>query len=206
MLCQIKTNMENNNLQATESLDIINKMINNAKNKLADDGFLLIFWGWAVIAAAMIHYITIQMGYDIKGWSWGIIMPLGGVFSAIYGYKQKKKEVVRTYVDVYLGYLWGAFGIGLAIMLVFMPYHGIKATYFGFMILYGIATFISGGLLSFKPLVWGSLVSFACAIISTFLGEVDQLLIISVAIFGSYVIPGHLLRSKFKSQQHVQRA
>jgi predicted permease len=195
--------MENNNMEATESMAIINKMINNAKSKLADDGFLYIFWGWAVIAAAMIQYVSIKMGIDIKGWSWAIIMPLGGIFSAVYGYKQKKKQKVKSYVDNYLGYLWGAFGIGLVIILVFGEHHGIKVSYFALMILYGMATFISGGLLNFKPLVWGSLISFACAVVSTFLGDVDQLLIISIALLGSYVIPGHLLRAKFKSQNNV---
>jgi hypothetical protein len=195
--------MENNNLQVTESMDIINKMINNAKNKLADDGFLLIFWGWLVIAAALIHYITFKLNIDYGYLTWIIMMPLGGIFSAIYGHKQGKKHAAKTYVGTYLGYLWGAFVIGMVITLGLMPFHGIKFTYFGLMILYGIATFISGGLLEFKPLVWGSLVSFACAVISVFLGEIDQLLIISVALLGSYIIPGYLLRAKFKSQQHV---
>jgi hypothetical protein len=196
--------MENNtNMELTESMDIINRMINNAKNKLADDGFLLIFWGWVVIAAAMIHYTTIKLNVDYGYWAWAILMPFGGIFSVVYGYREGKKKRVKTYVDTYLGYLWIAFGIGMAIVLGFMPFHGIKFTYFGLMVLYGIATFISGGLLDFKPLTIGSFVSFACAIASVFLSEVDQLLIISVALFGSYVVPGHLLRSKFKSQEDV---
>lgn len=203
MYHQIKTNMENNNLEAAESMAIINKMITGAKNKLADDGFLFIFWGWLVAVSAMINYITIKINVDHGYLAWAILMPLGGVFSAVYGFKQKKKQNVKTYVDSYLGYLWSAFGIGLVITLVCGAQFGIKPCYFTLMILYGIATFVSGGLLGFKPLIYGSLVSFACAVISTFLGEVDQLLIISIALLGSYVIPGHLLRSKFKSQQHV---
>lgn len=151
----------------------------------------------------MIQYTTIKLNIDYGYWAWAVLMPLGGIFSAVYGYKEKKKKKVKTYVDVYLGYLWGAFGIGLVITLVCGAQFGIKPTYFSLMILYGLATFVSGGLLDFKPLVWGSLVSFACAVISVFLGEVDQFLMISLALIGSYVIPGHLLRSKFKSQQHV---
>lgn len=63
MYRQTKTNkkMENNDFNPTESMDIINKMINNAKSKLADDGFLFIFWGWLVTAAAMIHYVTLKL-------------------------------------------------------------------------------------------------------------------------------------------------
>ena len=46
-------------------------------------------------------------------------------------------------IDTYLGYVWGAFIIALFIALGFMPVHGIKATYFFLMVLYGIATFVS---------------------------------------------------------------
>lgn len=130
-------------------------------------------------------------------------MPFGGIFSAVYGRREGKKKKVKTYVDSYLGYLWGAFGIALVITIVCGQYYGIKPAYFCLMILYGFATFVSGGLLGFKPLVYGSLVSFACAVIGVFLSDIDQLLIISVALVASYVIPGHLLRLKFKSQQHV---
>lgn len=192
--------MNNTNLEAHESLEIIHKMINNAKSRLADDGFLLIFWGWLVTIASLIHYTTIKLDLNIGHWVWPVLMPLGGIFSAIYGYRQGKKKLVKSYVDTYLSYLWTAFGIGLVIILVFMPAHGIKPTYFSLMLLYGIATFISGGILSFKPLVFGSLVAFASAVASVFFNETEQLLIIAVALTGSYIIPGHLLRSKYRSQ------
>jgi hypothetical protein len=195
--------MENTNFEPTESMDIINKMINNAKSKLADDGFLLIFWGWNVVVAALIHYATLKLNIQHGEYAWAILMPLGGIVSAVYGYKQGKKKTVKTYVDSYLSYLWGAFGIALVLTLISMPQYGIKVTYFMLMILYGVATFICGGILNFKPLIIGSLFSFACAFISNFCGEMDQLLIISIALLCSYIIPGHLLRAKFKSEQHV---
>jgi hypothetical protein len=193
--------MEEKEINPQESLQLINNMIHAAKNKLADDGFHLIFWGWLVFGSAMLHYCTIMLNIPYGYLVWPILMPLGGIISGIYGYKQVKKDKVKTYVDVYLTYLWGAFAIGMTITLVFMPWHGIDKTYFFLMILYGLATFVSGGLLNFKPLIIGSLFSFACAAFSVFIGETaEQLVIISVALLLSYIIPGHLLRAKYKSQ------
>ena len=189
-------------LKPEESLALINNMINAAKNKLADDGFHLIFWGWLVTLCALTHYITLKLDFTWGAWVW-MAMPLGGIFSGIYGYTQGKKEKVKTHLDTYLGYLWGAFIISLFITLFLGQVYGIKATYFFLMILYGFATFVSGGLLKFKPLIIGSLFSFACAILSVFLGEIDQLLCISVALTFSYIIPGHLLKAKFKSQENA---
>jgi hypothetical protein len=189
-----------------ESLALINSMINTARNKLADDGFLFIFWGWLVCGSALIHFATIKLGLDYGYYVWPVLMPLGGIFTFIYTSRQKKKERVKTYLDVYFGYVWIAFGIALLATLAFLPVHGIQHTYFFLMILYGIATFISGGLLSFKPLIIGSFCAFGCAIASVFFSDTEQLLWISLSLLGSYVIPGHLLRAKFKSQVHAERA
>lgn len=191
--------MQEKNISPTESLEIINSMIDKAKNKLADDGFLIIFWGWLVFIAALTQYILISLNIPNSDRVW-ILMPLGGIFSGIYGYKQNKKEKVKTHLNSYLGYCWAAFIIALLITLVFMESNGIKSTYFFLMILYGMATFISGGLLNFKPLIIGSLFSFLFAILSMFTGDKEVLICVAASILCSYIIPGHLLDSKYKSQ------
>ncbi len=183
-----------------ESLALINSMMNTAKNKLADDGFHLIFWGWLITFCALTQYVTLQMGIEWGGIVWATLPPLGGIVSMIYGIKQGKKVKVKTYIDTYLSYTWGGFIIAMFITLAFGYAHGIKPTYFFLMLLYGLATFISGGILNFKPLIIGSLFSFAFAILSVFVSEIDQFLCISAALLFSYVIPGHMLRAKYKSQ------
>jgi hypothetical protein len=192
--------MESKQMNPAESLDLIHSMINTAKNRLADDGFFFIFWGWLVFAASLLNYISIILQSDWGYLVWPVLLPLGGVYSIFYSRKQNKKEKVSSYIDTYLGYAWTAFGIGMSLTLILMPYHGIKITYFFLTVLYGMATLISGGLLAFRPLVIGSFFSFLLAILSTFMPEREQFLIISLALLCSYIIPGHMLRSKFKSQ------
>lgn len=194
--------MENENFNPEQSFQVINSMINTAKHRLADDGFLFIFWGWLVMLSALFNYVMFKLDLEYGYWVWIVAMPLGGIVSVIYGSKQRKKAIVKTYIDTYLGYSWTAFGIALLVTLAFMPFHGIKHTYFFLMLIYGIATMVSGGLINFRPLIIGSLFSFVCAAASVFFSEADQLLIISVALLFSYIIPGHLLRAKFRSQ-HV---
>ncbi len=195
--------MEDKQLNPAESIQLIERMIHSTKNKLADDGVLLIFWGWLVVISALVNYVGLQFQFNNAGIVWAILMPVGGIFSALYGRYQNKKRSVKTALDGYLSYLWAGFGIALVITLVCGFNYGIKPVYFSLMILYGLATFVSGGLLGFKPLIYGGFVSFICAVVSIFLSEMDQLLIIVVALLASYIIPGHLLRSKFKSQQNV---
>jgi hypothetical protein len=195
--------MEEKEITPNQSLFIIESMINTAKNKLADDGFLLIFWGWLVFLSALTNYLLLVLNIHQGGLVWAILMPLGGIFTWIYSVKQHKKEQVKTYVGKYLSYLWTGFGIAMGLTVLSLGFYGIKCSYFSFMLLYGFVTFVSGGLLEFKALRIGALFSFAIAAVSIFVPEREQLICLAGSILCSYIIPGHLLRTKFKSQQDV---
>jgi hypothetical protein len=195
--------MEEKEINPAESLEIISSMINAAKNKLADDGFFYVLWGWIVFICAVSSYISVSMNVEYGFYAWAILTPLGAIASIIYGRLMGKKERVRTYVDTHLEYSWGAFGIGLVLTLIFGPYNGMQSSYFFLMILYGVATFISGGLLRFKPLLVGSFFSFAFACLCLFVGVKEQFLCLAAAVLFSYIIPGHMLKSKYKSQTNV---
>lgn len=195
--------MENTNekeMSPIESFAIIDSMINTAKNKLADDGFYFILWGWLVFAASMINYVAFKVNSGIGEYAWWILLPAGGIVSMVYGWRQGKKEKVKTYIDVYLAYCWIAFGVALALTLVFMKLNGYQSSYFFMMLLYGMATIISGGLLNFKPLIIGGACSFVFAVIAVLTGGLELFLCISGALLCSYIIPGHMLQSKYKSQ------
>lgn len=195
--------MEETNLKPAESLSIIHNMINTAKHRLADDGFLLILWGWLIFTAAISHYISLVTAIPNGHWAWNILIPLGALISLLYGLRRKKKDKVSTYTEVYLSYSWGAFLIAMMLTLVFMSVHGLRSTYFFLMLLYGIATFVSGGLLHFSPLLVGSLFSFLFAIVSVFLEDRELFLCLAASLLFSYIIPGHLLQLRFRSQNNV---
>jgi peptidoglycan biosynthesis protein MviN/MurJ (putative lipid II flippase) len=55
-------------------------------------------------------------------------------------------------------------------------------------------------LIKFKPLIIGGISCFVITIISTFLEPDYQILMLALALATSYLIPGYLLRYKFKKQ------
>jgi hypothetical protein len=66
------------------------------------------------------------------------------------------------------------------------------------LILYGMPTFLSGVILKFKPLMVGAVCCWTLAIISPFINVQYQLLLIAGAVIAAWIIPGYLLKRKFK--------
>lgn len=190
--------MEERDINPSESLSIIQSMVNKTQRQFSDDSFHYIMWGWLVLTASIIHFILLQMHVMQAPVVW-LLMPVGGIVSLVYGAKQSKKEKIKTYVNTYMGYLWGAMGIAMMVVLGMGVKLGAENVYPIMILIYGIGTFVSGGLLSFKPLIIGGIICFVLSVVSFFMVFQYQLLFIATAMLVSYIIPGHLLKAKFKN-------
>ena len=184
-------------MSAEESITLIYEMINSTKQNLKKDGFIFLFWGYLVLTAALLQFGLIQLSYgEHSGVVWAILMPLGGIVSAIRGYRKSKKENVKTHLDAVMSYLWIGFGISMFVLFFVMVRYGYPLALLPMiMMLYGIGTFVSGGILKFRPLIFGGISCWGIAIASTFFTVEIQLLFISLSLITGYIIPGHMLRA-----------
>jgi hypothetical protein len=179
-----------------ESLQLIRQMISKTRHSVAMDSFYFLFWGWLVFLCCVGQYVLkVYWDFPQHYYVW-FLMPVGGVISGIYSYRQARKQQVVTYVHSALSYLW----VGLAISFIVLAYVSISGknwqhafTYY--ILLYAIGTFVSGRLLQFRPLVIGGLINFALVVISAGASYDNQLLLGALALLTSYIIPGHLLRN-----------
>lgn len=189
--------MEEKDISPQESLDIIKTMINKTQRQFNDDSFYYMMWGWLVFIASITHFTLIQLDIQQAYYVWAL-MPIGGIVSALYGMKENKKEKTKTHLNTSMSYLWCAMVVSM-MLVIFMAVRLEHNTYPVLILIYGIGTFVSGGLLSFKPLIIGGAICFALSIGSFFVAFQFQLLFIATAMLASYIIPGHLLKAKFKS-------
>ncbi len=67
--------------------------------------------------------------------------------------------------------------------------------------MYGLGIFISGGVISYRPLIIGGIISWIAALVSYFQPYNVQLLIMTATVIVSYIIPGHMLRIEAKKQK-----
>lgn len=190
--------MENEEKQLTqeESLRIIHEMISAAKNDVKADAFIFLLWGWLVFVASIAQFILINMAVEWNSIPW-MLMPLGGVITIIYSIRQGKKDRTKTNVTESLKYTWIAFTAALFIIMFFNSMTFLQVLPC-IMVLYGMGLFLSGGALKFKPLIWGGIFCWVCAIAGFEVQNMYQLLILATAVFGGYIVPGYLLQMNNK--------
>ena len=190
--------MEEQTINPEQSLQLIQSMIKRAQNNLSENGFLFIFWGWLVFLTASVFYYLISINFENPGYAW-LTMPLGGIFTMLYSIRQKKKEKVKSYIDSYMMYVWIAFGAGLLIALA-MGSKMQLSCYPVVIMLYGIATFITGGIIRFTPLIICGALSFPISLFAFFVTFENQIILLALSVLVSYIIPGHWMQIKFKQQ------
>lgn len=181
------------NLSHEESLALIQSMINTAKNKVTENGFHFLLWGVLVIVASLTQYIWILMGGREETNMVWIGLPVVGVpVGIIYEKMRDKKQEVRSMLDGVYTYLWLGFGISLGLTIFITSQNNTNPLPY-IMMLMGLATFVSGAMYEFKPLLAGGIIFWIAAAISSYLPGYTILLLNAGATFLGYIVPGILL-------------
>jgi hypothetical protein len=179
-------------MEATKSLEIIERMLTENKKSLHRNSFYFILWGTLLIPAGLWEYFMRGTAYFYLVWP--AVGILGGFISMIYGAKESKRIGVKTAGDRITNYTWGAFGFTMVFGMVYTVYNGLTPHAF-ILIVAGMATFISGGVSRFKPFVVGGIMLALGAIVCAFVvAPVYHSLVFSASLLLGYVIPGILLR------------
>jgi hypothetical protein len=187
-----------------ESLRLIKNMIQSVKSDFEDDSFQYLFWGWLVFSAAIINYTLIQLNNEYASLVW-LLMPIGGIVSALHSRKQNKGKKAKSFVEQFINHISTAFLISLTIVLFSMP-HLQESCYPMILVLYGIFLYTCGSAIEFNPLRIGGALNWIAALIAFNVSFEIQLLILAGAVLGGYIIPGYLLKRKYSNQQSLNAA
>ena len=201
--------MDNNSesdFSPQQSLQLIESMIDRAKDRFAEDGLMYLIWGWAVFICSIIQFVLLHVyQYEYHYVVWVATIPIY-FFQFFYHKKQHQHNKVKTYTDYIIGYVWITFII-VIILLGFLVGALTTGEYFTHIIhillaIYGIPVFLTGVIVRFKPLIYGGIACWVLCIISTFITIYDyQFLCIPVAMLVAWIIPGYLLRARYKAEK-----
>lgn len=179
-----------------ESLVLIREMIDRARGEVREGGYFFLLWGWLAVAGCAIHYGLWDLIGPAQGAiTWAAVGLIGGVGTWI-GIRRKKFRQRRASIaGESISLVWIAVGALLLILtgLGLARVMSFQEIYPMYIFLYGIGTFVTGGILSFRPLQIGALICWGLGIAAFYVDFKEQLLVIGVAIIVSYLIPGYLL-------------
>lgn len=180
-------------LSNQESLEIITKMIQTAKGNIKGNSFYFLLWGWVAMTGNLGHYyLLVYTDYTYPFAIWLISIP-AWIVSFAYGYRQSAVARVKTYSDSLIMWVW----LGFSFCLVIVIFSGRFGETIPVLVLLfaGLATFITGCIIKFKPLIYGGASFWIFAAIAAALEPSHSLLISAVAVLVGYLIPGYKLKA-----------
>ncbi len=189
---------------AEESFQIIQEMIENEKVRFNENGFVYLFWGWLAIFAATLQYILAFSGVKQSYYAW-YTMILGGIFMFFYFWKKNGKSKGSTSMPLtgrVLSITWIFVGLNIFTFAFLFPAIAGNLLPFFILALLGIATIISGALIRFSWLTFGGIICNILAFVTIFTKPIYWGAIYIAAIIFADLIPGYMLRAKYRNR-HV---
>src|SRR5688500_18122961 len=116
----------------SDSLTVIQAMINKAKDQFSENGHLYLVWGWVILICSIGHFLLMKFfsnQYASMIWmlTWVVI-----IYQTYYLWKQGKRKKVRTYTDDIIGWVWITFVI-LMFLFGFLFARALGEQYYQFM-------------------------------------------------------------------------
>ncbi|MCB0575335.1 MAG: hypothetical protein KDC61_12315 [Saprospiraceae bacterium] len=193
---------EEKTLDPQDSLRVIRETIDLAKHSFRDNGFHFLLWGWLVVVVSAAHYYFAEIQPIERPYMVWMIMLIVGVPAAlIREWRRAKRERVHNIVHDWYGLIWLGFAVSMILTIPMSVRHGLSPVPF-ILVLIGFATFMSGVLLRFRPLLFGAVVMWAGALWCFFLTPAQHMLIQGACAILGYLVPGYLLN--YEARKYVQ--
>lgn len=185
------------------SLRLIEGMIMQAQQRFNENGFLYLLWGWVIFFSATGHFLLLHTNWvSHPEWIWTSCL-LAVVWQIIFLARKSRRTTVHTYSDEMLKHIWIVFGIMMGLLSVNVAHlQDWKLYYALVLMLYGIPTFLSGVVLRFPALQIGAVICWMLSVATKYVPDIYILLLIAAAVVAAWIIPGYLLRARFKKQNN----
>lgn len=218
------------NFSEKESLELITRMINKAKEVNHSTGLTSIMWGCVIVVCSLVRLAEIHYGFRMP-FDIYLLTVIAVIPTIYFSIKEKKESRVKAYGDNFIDNTWLSFGIAIFLLsyclnMVFAglrPLHEEYTLLAGhssgfnfyeytasfFLMLYGLPTFITGTSMKFRPMFWGGLICWVCCIITLYTPVKADLLLTAVSAIFAWFIPGLILEKRYRkaklelARQHV---
>ena len=188
-------------LTEKESLQLISRMIHEAKGYFYESGMAALVYGFSILLCSILAWLRDKQMIAFPFHPFWLIVPVFFVQSWIQIREEKKKKA-KTFTDEAIDYVW--MGYFLSVFVAF------TAAFAGFsyiiisiiLLLTGLATFLTGTISKFRYNIIVSFIIWILAAISFFLQNENIYILLAASAVLVWIVPGFILNAAFKKQNH----
>lgn len=208
METQKNTPLENRELNAAESLALINRMIETTRNRMERNaGFPFLLWGYLTVLFTAAIYLLVVATHDSRWNGLWFGLPLCGWLGMyLFRHRPTAEGSATTFIDRVIGQIWLVLGIAAFVVTVLGTATDIRLPIlFLIVLLMGIGCALTGLVCRFTP---STVSGFVCIAITPLflvgLAPVWNAAFFAAAFVAMMIVPGHILRylSKRQAKQH----
>jgi len=189
-------------LSPEKSLELITQVINEARSKFEENGFIYMFWGALITIASISQFILLKNEYYGISWYPYLLMPIGAIYSTIY-YSKKKRKSKENLISRVVSALWIVLSINM-IILGFLFGNNLKENLIPIiLILLSIGTIVSGTSIKSKLQLYSGIFMGLSAFLGFYLEWIYQPLLMGVVSIVAILIPGIVLMAQHKRKENV---
>ncbi len=193
--------METNNLTPEKSFEIISQMIEDAKNRFEENGFIYVLWGVLLGIASFTHFYLIQLElHQYSGYPY-FLMPLGVVITWVY--MARKKHTGKNQIGRIVGDIWMFISVNL--LILGFAFHSILDTNLipVMLILIAIGMGLSGIALKSNIKIFAAIAINLLGFICFMINWMYHPLIMGIAAVLGILLPGVIFMFNNKKNQNV---
>lgn len=197
--------MESKKLSPQESLQLIGQVIEEAKTRFKENGFIYVFWGLFISLIALSQFILLYNEFYAINWYPYLAVPFGMVFTVVY-YRKKTKKRTTNQISNIIASAWMVLAINKMVLgFFFAPILGENLSPV-ILILLAIGILVSGIALKSNILVLSSFLINIAGILCFYVDWLYQPLVLSAASFVAVMLPGVYLFIQSKNRNRPKRA
>lgn len=197
--------MEDKNLNADQSLELIRRMIRDTRRRLSTGSSnLFIFWGYLLAATAVGVFILLQTT-DNRAWQWLWLPALAAGWGVTQWYNRRRAPHVKSYTDRLLEQIWNCIAsvVAASTFIICTQWEWPVDPLFPALLLICAGLYISGTVIRNKYMVYASafLLPVSLGIIRESWINVDpdgNLILFAAAILIGVAGSGHALKRQVK--------
>lgn len=193
------------NFSNEESIQLITKMINHAKNYYYESGLGCLLWGFTNLICFVLAYLR-DTGKISLPFNPFILMVITFIVQVYYDRKENRIKKAVNYLDEVNKYVFTAFGISVLVLTIAGGMTNIGYVVLPMLLLlFGIPTFISGCINKFTPMIIGGISCWVLSVVA-FMNkdQYSSYLLVALGATTAWIIPGFIQRARFRHQRIKQ--